>query len=67
MTTTSIKTRMGVREWTMLLTLSVLWGGSFFFVEVAITELPPFTTVTLRVALAAVALWIFVAHDFGFD
>lgn len=60
MTTTSIKTRMGVREWTMLLTLSVLWGGSFFFVEVAITELPPFTTVTLRVALAAVALWIFV-------
>lgn len=60
MTTTPIKTRMGAREWMMLLTLSVLWGGSFFFVEVAITELPPFTTVTLRVALAALALWIFV-------
>ncbi|MEP4380330.1 MAG: DMT family transporter [Alphaproteobacteria bacterium] len=51
---------MGMREWTMLVTLSVLWGGSFFFVEVAIKELPPFTTVTLRVALAATALWAFV-------
>lgn len=48
---------MGVREWMMLLTLSVLWGGSFFFVGVAVSELPPLTIVTLRVGLAAVTLW----------
>src|SRR5579883_1003703 len=43
-------------EWAMLLALSVLWGGSFFFVGVAIKELPPFTIVLLRVGLAALAL-----------
>ena len=30
----AIKTTMGSGEWAMLLILSVLWGGSFFFVEV---------------------------------
>ncbi len=44
-------------EWAMLLTLSVLWGGSFFFVGVAIKELPPFTIVVARVAVAAAALF----------
>src|SRR5579871_716905 len=47
---------MGMREWTMLLALSVLWGGSFFFNGVAVRELPSFTLVWLRVATAAVAL-----------
>lgn len=42
----------------MLITLSILWGGSFFFVEVVVTELPPLTIVLLRVGLAAIALWI---------
>ncbi len=50
---------MGLREWLMLLTLSVLWGGSFFFVELVVHELPPLTIVALRVALAAVALWTY--------
>lgn len=43
----------------MLVALSVLWGGSFFFVEVAVAVLPPLTIVFLRVGLAAIALWIF--------
>ena len=47
---------MGSAEWGMLLVLSILWGGSFFFVGVAVKELPPFTIVTLRVGLAALAL-----------
>ncbi len=55
--TSSIKTSMGTREWAMLITLSVLWGGSFFFVGVAVTDLPPLTIVTLRVGLAAITLW----------
>tara|TARA_B110000240_G_scaffold179437_1_gene209667 strand:+ start:9227 stop:10135 length:909 start_codon:yes stop_codon:yes gene_type:complete len=51
---------MGMREWLMLITLSLLWGGSFFFVGVAVVELPPLTIVTLRVGLAAITLWIIV-------
>ncbi len=47
---------MGEREWAMLLTLAVLWGGSFFFNGVAVRELPSFTLVWLRVALAAATL-----------
>jgi drug/metabolite transporter (DMT)-like permease len=40
----------------MLAALAVAWGGSFFFNGVAVTELPSFTLVWLRVALAAVTL-----------
>jgi len=47
---------MSSRDWLLLLVLSVLWGGSFFFVEVALEELGPLTVVTGRVALAAAAL-----------
>lgn len=47
---------MGVVEWGMLLALSFLWGGSFFFTGIAVKELPPLTIVTLRVGLAALAL-----------
>ena len=47
---------MSPYEWGTLLVLSLFWGGSFFFVGVAVKELPPFTIVTLRVGLAALAL-----------
>ncbi|MEM7250274.1 MAG: EamA family transporter [Pseudomonadota bacterium] len=47
---------MGSTEWLMLIALSILWGGSFFFAEVAVRELPPLTIVTLRVGIAALAL-----------
>lgn len=58
--THAIKSHMGPAEWFSLLALSVLWGGSFFFVEIAVSALAPLTIVFLRVGLAAVALWIFV-------
>jgi drug/metabolite transporter (DMT)-like permease len=48
-------------EWALLLALSVLWGGSFFFVGVAVKALPPLTVVLLRVGLAALFLNIVVA------
>ena len=47
---------MNAREWLLLLALSVLWGGSFFFVGVAVKELPTFTVVVARVAMAALVL-----------
>jgi drug/metabolite transporter (DMT)-like permease len=43
-------------EWGLLIGLSVLWGGSFFFTEVALRELPAFTLVLLRVGVAALVL-----------
>ena len=45
-------------DWLLLLALSILWGGSFFFVGVAVKALPPFTIVLLRVSIAALALHI---------
>ena len=56
----AVNTIMNRREWAMLVTLSVLWGGSFFFAEIALESLPPLTIVTLRVGLAAITLWLVV-------
>ncbi|CBS87682.1 Putative permease of the drug/metabolite transporter superfamily [Azospirillum lipoferum 4B] len=47
---------MGLTDWSLLAFLSILWGGSFFFVGIAVRELPPLTIVAMRVALAALAL-----------
>lgn len=56
--TSAINTLMNARVWAMLILLSMLWGGSFFFVGVVVTELPPLTIVTLRVGIAAITLWV---------
>lgn len=45
-------------EWAMIITLSILWGGSFFFVGVAVNDLPTLTIVVARVGLAAIILMI---------
>ncbi|WP_068303010.1 DMT family transporter [Pararhodobacter sp. CCB-MM2] len=47
---------MSGRDWLRLILLSVLWGGSFFFVGVAVPHLPPFTIVLARVGFAALVL-----------
>jgi drug/metabolite transporter (DMT)-like permease len=44
-------------DWAILLILSVLWGGSFFFIEVALPTVAPLTLVLIRVAFAAAMLW----------
>lgn len=43
-------------DWLSLWTLSLLWGGSFVFIELALQGLPVLTIVWLRVALAAVVI-----------
>lgn len=48
--------KMSGIDWLLLATLSLLWGGSFFFVQLAVGHLPAFTIVFLRVSLAATAL-----------
>jgi drug/metabolite transporter (DMT)-like permease len=52
--------QMGLAEWGMLLVLSLLWGGSFLFNGILVKSLPPFTIVTGRVLIAAIALNIIV-------
>jgi len=54
--TSNIQLTMSPGHWLALGLLSVLWGGSFFFVEIAIAELPTLTLVTVRVGLAALVL-----------
>jgi drug/metabolite transporter (DMT)-like permease len=51
---------MGPLEWVLLILLSVLWGGGFFFGAVALREFHPFTVVLGRVALAALLLYGFI-------
>ncbi|WP_458859515.1 EamA family transporter [Grimontia hollisae] len=55
--TSSINHSMNSKVWAMLILLSILWGGSFFFVGVVVNDLPPLTIVTLRVGIAAFTLW----------
>jgi drug/metabolite transporter (DMT)-like permease len=56
----AIKQSMGPTEWAMLLTLSMVWGGSFFFNRIAVAEIPVFTIVACRVVLGAGLLWLVV-------
>lgn len=51
---------MSALDWSLLATLSLLWGGSFFFTSIAVKGLPPFTLVFLRVFGAALILHIFL-------
>lgn len=57
---------MGAREWLMLVTLAIVWGGSFFFYKITLNGgLPPFLVVLARVGLAAMVLniWLFVRGE----
>ena len=47
---------MTLIDWILLWTLSLLWGGSFLFNELALAGLPPVSIVWGRVALAAALL-----------
>ena len=55
-----IKTRMGLVEWSMLIVLSILWGGSYFFVEIALVEWSPLLIVGVRVFVASLVIWVIV-------
>lgn len=51
---------MGVRLWCLIVLLSMIWGASFFFVEIAVERMTPLTIVLCRVGTAAVLLLGFV-------
>lgn len=49
---------MPAAAWGMLLVLSVLWGGSFLFIRIAVAEIPTLTVVLVRVGIAAAVLLV---------
>ncbi|MEM7172409.1 MAG: DMT family transporter [Pseudomonadota bacterium] len=51
---------MTARDWGLLVLLSILWGGTFFFVSIAVREMPPLTVVLLRVGIGAGLLFVFL-------
>lgn len=57
MNSTVINSRMGIVQWSMLLLLSMLWGGSYFFVEIALLEWSPLLIVAVRVCIATIVIW----------
>lgn len=58
--TPTINRQMTMLEWSLITVLALIWGGAFFFTEVALVELRPFTLVLGRVGFAAIALWVVV-------
>jgi len=52
---------MSPTDWAQLLLLGAIWGGSFFFARIAVAELHPLVLVLFRVAIAAVALQVYLA------
>jgi len=51
---------MGPLEWGLLVLLSAVWGGSFFFAAVALREVGPLTVTISRVLIAAILLHGFI-------
>ena len=47
---------LSATDWLLLVFLSILWGGSFFFAKIAVDELPPLTLALGRVGIAAALL-----------
>jgi drug/metabolite transporter (DMT)-like permease len=54
------QTTMTARDWCQLLLLGAIWGGSFFFARIAVAEIQPLTLVLFRVAIAAIALHVYL-------
>jgi drug/metabolite transporter (DMT)-like permease len=52
--------RMTPVEWGLLFILGGFWGCTFFFNEIALRELPPFSIICFRVGLASLILWLIV-------
>jgi len=53
------KLTMTASDWLLLIVLSTFWGGSFFFAEIAVREIPPLTLAFARCAIAAAVLLIY--------
>lgn len=53
---------MNTRQLLQLVFLGVIWGASFLFIKVAVADIPPFTLVLGRTAIAALVLYLVIRH-----
>ena len=66
-TAVAVRGGMSARDWSLLVLLGVIWGGSFFFARIAVAEIPPLTLVLFRVGIAGIALHLYlVARGISF-
>ena len=57
--------RMTTQSWVLILVLATIWGSSFLFARIAVLEIPPLTLVFVRIALAALALNLYLMFRSG--
>ncbi len=51
---------MSATDWLLLIALSILWGGSFYFAKVAVLEIPPLTLALGRVLIAGAVIAVLI-------
>ena len=47
---------VGLREWSLMVLLSIVWGGSYLFIGIAVKDLTPPVIIMARVVIAVAAL-----------
>lgn len=57
---TQVQKTLSTESWVLLMILSLLWGGSFLSVRIALDEIGPLTTVAHRTGWAMLILWGYV-------
>lgn len=58
---TQIQKTISPFAWLLLAALSLIWGGSFLSIHIALEEIGPLTAVAHRTGWAMVILWIYIA------
>jgi drug/metabolite transporter (DMT)-like permease len=56
-----VQKTLSPRAWAELALLSLIWGGSFLAIRIALDDIPVVTSVAYRVGFAALVLWLVVA------
>ena len=58
---TQLQKTISPAAWLLLIILSLIWGGSFLSVRIALDEIGPLTTVAHRTGWAMLVLWGYIA------
>ena len=51
---------MTLKDWSLLILVSLMWGGSFFFNAVLVEHVGPWTLTAGRVSIGALGVWLYV-------
>ncbi|HTX78084.1 MAG TPA: EamA family transporter [Longilinea sp.] len=53
---------MSTRDWIKFIALSLIWGTSFLWIKIAVTEVGPFILVVFRTLFAALTILVFLLY-----